>query len=92
MTAAKLAPDTVYTVFANEKPSIQDPYRWKSDLRYIQYILVYTDTPYIWVEPSLTESTDKIQWHRAHSQDSEGICIRYVLPKRTVNVIIKQNC
>ena len=30
-----------------------DPYRWKSDLRYIKYILVYTGTPYIWVEPSL---------------------------------------
>jgi len=76
LTAAKLAPDTVYTVFANEKPSIQDPYRWKSDLRYIQYILVYTGTPYIWVEPSLKKALSQV---RLVAEDSLNSALCYLL-------------
>ena len=57
MTAAKLAPDTVYTVFAIENPlyGTRDPWtRIDGKVAYgIYSIYSYIRVPHIWVEPSL---------------------------------------
>ena len=49
MTAAKLAPGPVYTVFAIEKPSIQDPYTVDGKVTYgIYSIYSYIRVPHIY--------------------------------------------